>query len=205
MRILLAALPWRPVATASTAAVCLLSIVAVWPESGFAAVGIKLALVCLAAAACFVLDEPATAAVDSAPRTLRARTVIRLVGVALPATIGAAGFVAIAARLDSSPYRQGPFSELPVGGLLLQLAGCLLLGVATAAFARRFIPEPGDLVSGVVAGGLTTLVIYNPFSRWVDIFPLSPEDRWSRSVVMWTVVCLLCLVTLARATRDPLD
>ena len=80
MLILLTALPWRPVATASIAALCFLSIVAVWPESGFAAVGIKLALVCLAAAACFVLDEPAAAAVDSAPRTLRARTVIRLVG-----------------------------------------------------------------------------------------------------------------------------
>jgi fluoride ion exporter CrcB/FEX len=187
------------------AAIFLLSIVAVWPDSGFAGVGIKLALVCLAAAACFVLDEPAAAAVDSAPRTLRARTVIRLAGVAIPATVGAAGFVAIAARLGPSPYGQGPFGELPVGGLLLQLAGCLLLGVATAAFARRFIPEPGDLVSGLVAGGLTTLVIYNPFSRWVDVFPLSPEDRWSRSVVLWSIVCLLSLVTVARATRDPLD
>jgi len=205
MPILLTALPWRPVATASIAALCLLSVVAIWPESRFADVGIKLVLVCLAAAAAFVLDEPAAAAVDSAPRTLRARTVIRLIGVAIPATIGAGGFMAIAARLDSSPYGHGPFGELPVGGLLLQMAGCLLLGLATAAFARRFIPDPGDLVSGVVAGGLTALVIYNPFSRWVDIFPLSPGDRWSRAVVLWTIVCLLCAVTLTRATRDPLD
>jgi hypothetical protein len=204
MPIVLTALPWRPLATASTAAAGLLGIAAIWPSSGFAAIGPRLALVCLAAAACFVLDEPAAAAVDSAPKTLRARTVIRLAGAAIPATIGAAGFVAIAARPDPSPSGQGPFGELPVGGLLLQLAGCLLLGVAAAAVARRFIPEPGDLVSGMVAGGLTTLVIYNPVDRWVDIFPPSPEGRWSRSVALWMVVCLLCLVTLARATRDPL-
>lgn len=200
MPILLTALPWRPVATASIAALCLLSLVAIWPESGFADVGIKLALVCLAAAAAFVLDEPAAAAVDSAPRTLRARTAMRLVGMALPATIGAGGLLVIAARLGSRSAGQ-----LPYGGLLLQMAGCLLLGVATAAFARRFIPDPGDLVSSVVAGGLTALVIYNPFRRWVDIFPLSPGDRWSRAVVLWTIVCLLCVVTLTRATRDPLD
>ena len=101
MPILLTALPWRPVATASIAALCLLSVVAIWPESGFADVGIKLALVCLAAAAAFVLDEPAAAAVDSAPRTLRARTAMRLVGMALPATIGAGGLLVIAARLGS--------------------------------------------------------------------------------------------------------
>jgi fluoride ion exporter CrcB/FEX len=203
--IVLTALPWRPLAAASAAAAGMLGVAAIWPTSGFATIGIKLALVCLAAAACFVLDEPAAAVVDSAPKTLRARTVIRLSGVAIPATIGAAGLVAIAARLGPAPYGQGPFGELPVGGLLLQLAGCLLLGVATAAFARRFMPEPGDYVSGMVAGCLTTLVIYNPFGRWVDVFPISPQDRWSRSVVLWTIVCLLSLVTVARATRDPLD
>jgi len=205
VRVLFAALPWRPVATASGVAVCLLSIVAVWPESGFAAVGIKLALVCLAAAACFVLDEPAAAAVDSLPRTLRARTVTRLLGAAVPAMIGIAGFVVVGARLSASAESGSAFADLPIGGLLLQLAGCLLLGIAAAALARRFVAEPGDLVSGVVAGGLTTLVIYNPFARWVDIFALSSGDRWSRSVVLWTAVCLVSVAALGRATRDPLD
>lgn len=200
MPILLTALPWRPVATASIAALSFLSIVSVWPESGFAAVGIRLALVCLAAAACFVLDEPAAAAVDSAPTTLRARTAVRLLGVSLPAAIGASGLWAINMRLPATSS-----SRLPYGGLLLQLAGCLLLGVAAAALTRRFIAVPGDLVSGAVAGVLTTLVIYNPFARWVDVFPLSPQDRWSRAVVLWAIICLLCLATLARATRDPLD
>lgn len=200
MPIPLTALPWRPLATASIAALCFLSIVAVWPESGFAAVGIKLALVCLAAAACFVLDEPAAAAVDSAPTTLRTRTAIRLVGVAVPASVGAGSLLVINMRLATTSS-----ARLPYDGLLLQLAGCLLIGVASAAFTRRFITEPGDLVSGVVAVVLTTLVVYNPFARWVDVFPLSPQDRWSRAVAMWTIVCLLCLATLARATRDPLD
>jgi len=195
MPTLLTALPWRPVATASLAALGLLSLVAIWPESGFASAGIRLALVCVAAAAAFVVDEPAAAAVDSAPRTLRARTMVRLTGIVLPASVGAGGLLVVERRLDSTPY----------GGLLLQLAGCLLLGLATAAFTRRFIPVPGDLVSGAVAGTLTTLVIYNPFARWVDVFPLSPQDRWSGAVVLWSIVCLLCLATLARATRDPLD
>ena len=205
MRILFTALPWRPVVTASMGAVCLLGVVAIWPQSGFAPFGIKIALICLAASACFVLDEPAAAAVESAPTTLRARTAARLVGVAVPATIGAGGFGVIAARLHAEPSADGGLGELPVGGLLLQLAGCLLLGVAAAAFARRSIPEPGELVSGALGGGLITLVIYNPVARWVDIFAVSPDDRWSRAVALWVIVCLVCLATLARATRDPLD
>jgi fluoride ion exporter CrcB/FEX len=175
-------------------------LVAIWPESGFAATGIRLSLVCLAASASFVLDEPAAAAVDSAPTTLRARTAIRLLGVAVPASVGVCGLWAINMRLAATSS-----SRLPYGGLLLQLAGCILLGLAAAAFTRRFIPVPGDLVSGAVAGVLTTLVMYNPFARWVDVFPLSPQDRWSRAVTLWTVVCLICLASLARATRDPLD
>jgi fluoride ion exporter CrcB/FEX len=200
MRILLTALPWGPVVTASLAALGLLSLVAIWPESGFAATGIRLGLVCLAASASFVLDEPAAAAVNSAPTTLRARTALRLVGVAVPASVGACGLWAIKMRLATTSS-----GRLPYGGLLLQLAGCLLLGLATAALTRRFIPVPGDLVSGVVAGVLTTLVIYNPFARWVDVFPLSAQDRGSPAVALWTIVCLLCMLTLARATRDPLD
>ena len=200
MPIPLTALPWRPVVTASVAALGLLSLVAIWPESGFAAVGIRLGFVCLAASSSFVLDEPAAAAVDSAPTTLRARTAIRLLGVAVPASIGACGLWAINMRLAATSS-----GRLPYGGLLLQLAGCLLLALATAAFTRRFIPVPGDLVSGAVAGVLTTLVIYNPFATWVDVFPLSPQDRWSRAVALWTIVCLLCVLSMARATRDPLD
>jgi hypothetical protein len=207
--VLLKALPWRPVATASLAALSMLSLVAAWPDSAFSSVGIGLSLACLAAAASFILDEPAAAAVDSVPMTLRARTVVRLAGLALPASIGAVGLLVIGERLDSTaygglPYDGPPYDGLPYSGLLLLMTGCLLLGVATASFARRFIPAPGDLVSGIVAGLLATLVVYNPVSRWVDVFPLSPQDRWPRSVVLWAVICLLCLVSLARTTRDPL-
>jgi fluoride ion exporter CrcB/FEX len=196
---LLGALPWRPVATASIAALSMLSVVTVWPDSAFSRVGIGLALASLAAAASFILDEPAAAAVDSVPVTLRARTMVRLVGLTLPASIGAAGLLAIGERLESAPSG-GP----PYGGLLLLMGGCLLLGVAAAALTRRFIPAPGDLVSGIVAGLLATLIVYNPVSRWVDVFPLSPQDRWPRAVILWTVICLVSFVSLARTTRDPL-
>jgi fluoride ion exporter CrcB/FEX len=197
--ILLAAVPWRPVAMASIAALSVLSLVAVWPNSAFSGVGIGLTLACLAAAASFLLDEPAAAAVDSVPKTLRARTSVRLVGLILPVSIGGLGLLVIGERLDSTPHR-----GLPYSGLLLLMAGCLLLGVASASCARRFSPAPGDLVSGIVAGLLATLVVYNPVSRWVDVFPLSPHDRWSRAVILWAVICLACLVSLARTTRDPL-
>ena len=197
--ILLTALPWIPVATASIAALSVLSMVAAWPDSAFSRVGIGLTLVCLAAAASFILDEPAAAAVDSVPRTLRARTAVRLVCLALPGSTGALGFLVIRERLGSTPDH-----GLPYGGLLLLMAGCLLLGLATASFARRFIPAPGELASSIVAGLLATVIVYNPLSRWVDIFPLSPQDRWSRAVILWVVVCAVCIVSLARTTRDPL-
>jgi fluoride ion exporter CrcB/FEX len=187
------------VATASIAALSVLSLVAVWPDSAFSRVGIGLALACLAAAASFILDEPAAAAVDTVPLTLRTRTIVRLAGLVLPASIGAVGLLVIGERLNSTPY-----GDLPYSGLLLLLAGCLLLGVATASFAHRFIPAPGDLVSGIVAGFLATLIVYNPVSRWVDVFPLSPQDQWPRAVVLWAVICLLCLMSLAHTTRDPL-
>jgi hypothetical protein len=202
--ILLTALPWRPVAAGSIAALSVLSLVGVWPDSPFSSVGIGLSLACLAAAASFILDEPASAAVDSVPMTLRARTVMRLAGLSLPASTGAVGLLVIGERLDSTPDGGLPDGGLPYSGLLLLMAGCLFLGVAAASFARRFIPAPGDLVSGIVAGLLATLIVYNPVNRWVDVFPLSPMDRWPRAVILWAVICLLCLVSLARTTRDPL-
>jgi fluoride ion exporter CrcB/FEX len=187
------------VATASVAALSVLSLVAAWPDSAFSGIGIGLTLVCLAAAASFLLDEPAAAAVDSVPLTLRSRTMMRLTGLVLPAASGAVGLLVTGDRLDSTPH-----GGLPYSGVLLLLAGCLLLGVAAASFARRFISAPGDLVSGVVAGLLASVVVFNPVSRWVDVFPLSPQDRWPRAVALWAVICLLCLVSLARTTRDPL-
>lgn len=55
----------------------------------------------------------------------------------------------------------------------------------------------------MAAGLLATLIVDNPVSFWVDVVPLSLQDRWPRAVNLCTVIWLLCIVSLARTTCDP--
>jgi len=101
---------------------------------------LRLGLVALAAAAAFVLDEPAAAAVDAVPRTRRHRTAVRTAVVVLPFAIWAGGIGALAQKV----------SVAPVGALLVEGGGVLTVTVALGAILRMAgRSEPGEIVSVV--------------------------------------------------------
>lgn len=152
----------------------------------------RLGLVALAAAAAFVLDEPAAAAVDAAPTTLRRRTAVRLIAVALPLTVWAVGVSALDLRNE----------QVPAGHLLVEGVGVLAVTVSVAAVLRAAgCSDPGDNVATVVGGAILGLVLFNPPPRSVPLFPVS--HGWAASTALWCSVAVAAAILLVAASRDP--
>ena len=195
MRAFPAGLPWATTLTVTAGAAALLAVVVAFPEHPFAVSFLVMGLVAFGAAACFVLDDPAAEMVASVPRSLRRRTAGRAIGVALPLAVGVAGITLV--------DRRNP--ALPWAGVLLELAGVVFIGFATAAAFRVTHATPGEIAGTVVGIGLMVLAVTNPLGRWVTVFALSPDDRWARTSAFWLALLLLAAVVTAWATRDPLD
>lgn len=152
----------------------------------------RLALVALAAAAAFVLDEPAAAAVDAVPRTRRRRTGARATVVALPFAVWTGGVLALKLRNSGTP----------AAALLIEGAGVLALALALAAALRRWgRNEPGDVVASAVGATILALLLFNPFSRWVPLFPVA--DRWVLSSACWGALTVAAMGIAVTASGDP--
>jgi hypothetical protein len=165
------------------------------PRHPFAPSFLLLGLIALAAAASFVLDDPAAEMVASAPRSLRRRTAGRAIAIALPFAVGVAGIALIDQR---NP-------DLPFVGVLLEMSGALVVGFATSAAFGVFRATPGEIAGTVVGIGLLVLAFTNPLGRWVTVFALSPDDLWARTATLWLALLLVAVAVIAWATRDPLD
>jgi hypothetical protein len=153
---------------------------------------LRLALVPLAAAAAFVLDEPA-AAVDAVPRTLRRRTGNRAVVLGLPLVLWAAGIAAVEWRVPATPAT----------GLLLEGIGVLAVTLALAALLRwGGRAEPGEVTAAAVGGAILTLAVFDVPSWWpVPIFPR--DAGWPASTVLWGLLAVASAVVVACASREP--
>lgn len=187
----LASVPWRAVIHLSCAGLVLLLVLATWPRAPMGL--LLLALASLSAAAGLVLDEPAAAAVEATPRDLRARTTVRLAAVAVPLTAGALGLGMVRIRADETPF----------GGLLGELAGCLLVAVTAAALGRRGMDSPGEPVGAVVASVIVLVGLLGPTRRWFDVFTPAPDNRWAATATFWVAVSVVCILLCVWATRDP--
>lgn len=153
---------------------------------------VRLAQVALAAAAAFVLDEPAAAAVDAAPATLRRRTAIRATAAALPFAVWAAGVLALGQR---SALTQ-------VGALLVEGAGLLAVAVALSALLRLTgRVEPGEIVASRLGAAVLAVLIFNPLARSVPLFPVG--DGWAASTALWGSLAVAAVMLVVAATRDP--
>jgi hypothetical protein len=153
---------------------------------------VRLALVALAAAAAFVLDEPAAAAVDAVPATRRRRTVARVTVVLVPFAVWAVGITALEWRNAATP----------VGALLVEGAGVLAVAVAAAASLRLAgRSEPGEVVSAALGAALLAVVIFDPPPRSVPPFPLG--DGWAASTVLWASVLAVAAGVVTASSRDP--
>ena len=189
-----AGIPWRPVAALTSVGLLLLGVAATWTTSAVAGTALVVGVAALAAATAYVLDEAAAEAVGAAPTSLWRRSRSRLVVAGGVLVAGLVGVAALAVRSGSSARL----------GVMVWLTGCVLVAVAAAAALRRHVPEPGDAVGGALLTVVIALAVVNPLWRWVDVFPSEPDARWASSFVLWGVVGAICLVVLARATRDPL-
>jgi hypothetical protein len=151
----------------------------------------RLALVVLAAAAAFVLDEPAAAAVDAVPATRRARTVIRATAVAVPLAVWVCGILALEQRHTATP----------TGALVVEGAGVLAVAVALACILRiAGRVEPGEIAASVVGSAILGLIVF-PQPRSVPLFPT--YDDWAASTSLWGCLAVAAVILAIAASGDP--
>jgi len=153
---------------------------------------VRLALVALAGAAAFVLDEPAAAAVDAVPVTRRGRTAIRASAVALPFAVWGAGVLAL----------EWPNSGTAVGALLVEGAGVLALAVALSAVLRLAgRAEPGEIVASVLGASILAGLIFSPLPASMPLFPVG--NGWAASTALWGSFGVAGVMLVVAASRDP--
>jgi hypothetical protein len=186
--VVLASAPWRQVVWGAVGGALLLLLTLPEPSAPLLAMG----LAGLAASAAFVLDEPAAAAVDAAPRGQFWRSTTRALLLVIPLAAGAAVLLVV------GTLRDGGLSE----GGLLALGGLVAVAVAVAAVARRTRPAPGEWAGSAVALVAVALGLIEPFARWVVLLPDGPASV--RAAAVWAALVVLSLGTVAWATRDPL-
>jgi hypothetical protein len=147
---------------------------------------LPLAFVLLAAAAAFVLDEPASVVVDVTPTGPVRRTGIRALALLVPLAAGAVLMLAGAQR----------GLALPWAATALALAGNVILGFAVACVARTRTGEPGAPTSTAVVLILMTPTLLPAVARRVSTFPASGGRGLSSNTVWWTVL-VLCVAAVA--------
>jgi len=154
---------------------------------------VRLALVALAGAAAFVLDEAAADAVDAVPTTRRRRTAIRASAVAIPFAVWAAGVLGLEQRS----------AVTPVGALLVEGAGILALAVALAAVLRLTgRVEPGEIAASVLGAAILAVLVFNPLPESLPLFPVA--EGWAASTALWGSVAAAAAMLVVAVSRDPL-
>ena len=157
-----------------------------------ATVVFPIAFTLLAAAAAFVLDEPASLVVDVTPTGPVRRTAIRSLALLAPLAAGAVLMLAGALR----------GLALPWAATGLALAGNVVLGFALACVARTRTGEPGAPAAATAVLILMAPSLLPPVARRVSTFPASGGGGLSSNTVWWTVLAA-CVVGCRRVGQRP--
>ena len=157
----------------------------------------RLAAICGALGAAFLLDDPATRSTPTVPTPRLARNLVR-VALAGPA---AALWWALTLGLAKTTGHQAVAAHPPIGGLTLEAATLLATAFALAALAQR---RDDDGNTGVVAG---PVVLVLAVVAWLLPRPmtllLAPGDpAWAASHYRWTAVLAIALVTFVWAGHE---
>jgi hypothetical protein len=184
IRSMLRAGAWRAVTGVSATAVVLGGCGVAFPATATAL--FPLAFVLLAAAAAFVLDEPASLVVDVTPTGPVRRTGIRALALLAPLAAGAVLMLAGAQRALALPW----------AATGLALAGNVILGFAVACVARTRTGEPGAPASATVVLILMAPTLLPTVGRRVSTFPTSNGVGLSSNTVWWTVL-VVCVAAVA--------
>jgi hypothetical protein len=178
IRSMLRAGAWPAVAGLSGAAVAMGGCGVAFPASATAM--FPLAFTLLAAAAAFVLDEPASLVVDVTPTGPARRTGIRALALLAPLAAGAGLILAGALR----------GLALPWAATGLALAGNVVLGFALACLARTRTGEPGARASAAVVLVLMAPTLLPAVARRVSTFPAPGRDGLSSNTTWWIVLAV---------------
>ena len=189
--VILRGVGWRSVLGATAVGATILVLCAVLPGGGVPLTYARLALIALAGATAFVLDEPAAAAVAAAPVARGHRTAVRLLAVGLPLGVWSTGVAALTIRHPGTP----------VGGLLVEGVGVLAVALAGAAALRRADrEEPGELVASVLGAVLLAVLLFDPPPHSVPLFPGSAG--WGASTLLWAGLAAVAGIVVAATSRD---
>ena len=156
---------------------------------------IRLALLALMAAAAFILDEPAAAAVDATPTILTRRTAVRATALAAPVAIWVLGLLAVEQRTPSTPLL----------ALVVEGTGVMAVAVALAACLRKAgNNEPGDIIASICGAAILAILLLNPLPQSLPLFPIA--EGWATSSTLWASLVLtgtLVTIGVSRRWRHP--
>jgi hypothetical protein len=189
------AVSWAPVLGGSAAGIALMMI-SVLLEDDLAvsdlATLLRLAAVCTAVGAAFLLDDPATRTIRAVPVPLMVRTVVRVV-VALPVLGGGWAVAAVLAGAQRD--------SLPLAGLALEAAAVSAVALAVAA-ARLHAGDGSDAPAGPLAAGvvLVAAVAATFVDRPVVWFAAPGAPQWAASHRGWAVVLVVAVAVVVAAT-----
>jgi hypothetical protein len=185
-------LPWPPLLSAMATAGGLVGLVVAMHGAG-GGLGAQVAGMVLAAAAGYLLDDPAAAVTHTVPRPLwrrRSATVIR--GIAVLTVAWALSLALLEWRADGVPV-------LPI---TLETAVIAVIALTAAALMiHRGEPEPGNVVAPAIALlGIGALLLQS--SLGFTLF-LSADPGSVALLGCWAAVAACALVVLLAAGRDP--
>jgi hypothetical protein len=185
--VLLRAVAWRALLGLSAVAGAT-GALAVLLRGGSAQLVLQLSLVMVGAAAACVLDEPAAAVVGACPVPRLTQVALRAFASLVPVGVGVAVVTAY--------WSRGVVERI----LLLELAGCWVLGFALAVLARARLDEPTEVVAPGLALVLLSVLLVNPIGRQLVLFP--DDDQLARGVRTWWLVVVGCSVAVVAAVRE---
>jgi hypothetical protein len=164
---------------------------------------IRMAALLLCLGVAFVLDDPASVTVASAPFSLRYRRSLRLMVVAPIIAAAWAGQLAFVVVHTTNLLHRDAEGLVPVWGLTLEMVAMMMTGLAIAAAATRWVPEG---LGGVAAGPALLVVLgatlYLP-DRWALVLGSVDDPQWQAAHIRLAVIAVLATLALLYFSRDP--
>jgi len=195
------AIRWRPTAAGATLGLAVLLV----PEALTERLTVthlttlaRIAAICVALGAAFLLDDPATRSTPAVPTPRLARNLVR-VALAGPAV---ALWWALTLGLTKTTGHHAAAADLPVAALTLEAATLLAAALALAAIAQRRTVDGNTSV--VAAPALLLLAAVAWFLPHPVELVLDPGDpRWTASHYHWTAVLGSAVVAFLWAGHEP--
>ena len=194
------AITWRPMVVGAVVAPTILLV----PEALTASLTgthlttlARIAAICVALGAAFLLDDPATRSTPAVPTPRLARNLVR-VALAVPAV---ALWWTLTLGLAKTTGHHAAAAHLPVAALTLEAATLLAAALALAAIAQR---RTTDGNAGVVAAPAVLLLAavawFLPHPAALIVTPTDPS--WTASHYRWTAVLATALGAFLWASHE---